>query len=393
MFECKRPGTDIEDALKRDNGFLDAIRYSCIHWADHVSADAASESRSEWFSEDGVVSVFLGEHMLHWLEALSLPKSASSAIVSLRKLIGDAEHAGQDQCDSHSEPPEKASLIILQDALRFAIYYIYCVRDYPIQIYTCAPVFTVVASPIRHRLNLQQMAPEWLSDLPEPRKNWPSCLREIRNDFSSFFMTPSGNKMVSGGRRATMARVWDTLTGQSIQTFTALSSTLRLLESVAFSPDEELFALLFAEDSAPTIAYIASIVTGEVVSLQTDFKLQQTHLTSLVFSQDGKQLFAGIDEENVRVPNLPGMGLIIRWQSATSTYRSLDGWTSAIGSVLCWDRSANRGLLDSTLGFSQCGTLAAISVSETATMSSIEVRDVLSGRRKPIGFWCFEGPR
>lgn len=63
---------------------LAPIRYACVYWVDHLHEMGP---HSEMFLHDtGMVDVFLREHLLHWLEALSLIKSMSSSVFAIAKL-------------------------------------------------------------------------------------------------------------------------------------------------------------------------------------------------------------------------------------------------------------------------------------------------------------------
>jgi hypothetical protein len=53
-----------------------------MYWVDHQHRDQID------LSDDGPVDIFLRDHFLHWLEALSLMKSTSFATEQLKALEG-----------------------------------------------------------------------------------------------------------------------------------------------------------------------------------------------------------------------------------------------------------------------------------------------------------------
>lgn len=59
---------------------LSAIRYSCVHWVDHLCKGSTVEA---YLEDKGPVDVFLREHLLHWLEALGLLHQVSAGILSI----------------------------------------------------------------------------------------------------------------------------------------------------------------------------------------------------------------------------------------------------------------------------------------------------------------------
>lgn len=63
---------------------LSPIRYSCVHWVDHLR-DKNALGRDDP-SDDGVVSSFIRKHLLHWFEALSLIQHVSAGVVSIAML-------------------------------------------------------------------------------------------------------------------------------------------------------------------------------------------------------------------------------------------------------------------------------------------------------------------
>jgi hypothetical protein len=73
---------------KRDP--LASVKYSCIHWVDHLhdSHSSGTPVRLEDLQDGGVVDNFLRANYLHWLEALSLIGGVSDGALSMLKLEG-----------------------------------------------------------------------------------------------------------------------------------------------------------------------------------------------------------------------------------------------------------------------------------------------------------------
>ena len=88
MYSLGALGYPAEQVRLPDPDPLASSRYSCIYWIDHLYdwISSSSADHSVDLQDDGVVHKFMSEKYLYWLEALSLCKSMSKAIVSVAKL-------------------------------------------------------------------------------------------------------------------------------------------------------------------------------------------------------------------------------------------------------------------------------------------------------------------
>ena len=66
------------------NANLEALRYSCLHWASHLAQALVASSAQNPMTEIQVLfSIFVDQHLLHWFECLSALKELESGIMSL----------------------------------------------------------------------------------------------------------------------------------------------------------------------------------------------------------------------------------------------------------------------------------------------------------------------
>lgn len=92
IYKLKHPGFSIIDVHPPSPDPLAPIRYACVHWVDHLKywVNHLHETRSShsgiFLHDNGIVDIFLREHLLHWLETLSLIKSMSSSVSAITKL-------------------------------------------------------------------------------------------------------------------------------------------------------------------------------------------------------------------------------------------------------------------------------------------------------------------
>ena len=88
MYSLGALGYPAEQVQRPDPDPLAASRYSCIYWIDHLSDwnSSSSADQSVDLQDVGFVHEFMKKKFLHWLEALSLCKSMTKAMVSVAKL-------------------------------------------------------------------------------------------------------------------------------------------------------------------------------------------------------------------------------------------------------------------------------------------------------------------
>lgn len=87
IYSLRHPGFSISELKIPDPDPLAHVRYSCVHWVDHFY-DIYSGSRPEDQNEsDGkLVSQFLWQFCLYWLEALGLMQHVGDGILSMTRL-------------------------------------------------------------------------------------------------------------------------------------------------------------------------------------------------------------------------------------------------------------------------------------------------------------------
>ncbi|KAJ4855338.1 NACHT domain-containing protein [Trichoderma breve] len=118
------------------------IKYSCVFWVDHLIRGYDSEGfkSEECFKDDGQLQAFLKTKYLCWLEALAL----------LRSLIPEGESALQrlnNQAASYCKSRENGHRLI-GDAYRFFHYCQNFVREWPLQLYYSALLYSPNSSTI-----------------------------------------------------------------------------------------------------------------------------------------------------------------------------------------------------------------------------------------------------
>jgi hypothetical protein len=82
IYGLHAPGFSIDSVIPPNPNPLNTVGYSCIYWVDHLCASHNKIS----LGDNGIVYVFLKEHFLYWIEALSFLKSVISGILAIHKL-------------------------------------------------------------------------------------------------------------------------------------------------------------------------------------------------------------------------------------------------------------------------------------------------------------------
>lgn len=62
------------------------LQYACRYWVDHLAKLSDDQRKEVWLADGKAVHLFLGEKLLFWLEAMSLIRETSAAILILNKL-------------------------------------------------------------------------------------------------------------------------------------------------------------------------------------------------------------------------------------------------------------------------------------------------------------------
>ena len=79
LYSLSSAGSSVGETPDPDP--LAPARYACLYWVDH------STHSPQDLDDNGPVHWFLTEHLLHWLEALSLLWSVPSGIQAISKLL------------------------------------------------------------------------------------------------------------------------------------------------------------------------------------------------------------------------------------------------------------------------------------------------------------------
>jgi hypothetical protein len=90
MYNLLAPGFPINEVQVPDPDPLGSLRYSCLHWVDHLCDAISDKSRiiADDLQDGSAVDTFLRGKFLYWLEGLSLLHGLSEGVIAITRLHG-----------------------------------------------------------------------------------------------------------------------------------------------------------------------------------------------------------------------------------------------------------------------------------------------------------------
>ncbi|KAL5379581.1 hypothetical protein PMIN06_011320 [Paraphaeosphaeria minitans] len=236
MYGLVEPGYPIDEVETSDTDPLTAVRYSCIHWVDHLCDCSISDatSQDENLRDDGAVHMFLEKCYVYWLEALRLCRSMSAGVFSVSKLATLIQ----------GKPDTRNLTRLAQDARRFILYHKTVIEKHPLQVYASALVFSPTDSLIRRSFEHEELT--GLSVRPCMQRAWSACLQTLEGHISyvrSVNFSHDSTLLASASHDGTV-KIWQVISNECVQT---LEGHGHGGFSVVFSHDSSLLASASAD--------------------------------------------------------------------------------------------------------------------------------------------------
>ncbi|KAF7184605.1 hypothetical protein CNMCM7691_005848 [Aspergillus felis] len=312
IWDLHDPGCAAEEIETPVPDPLRYVRYACTYWIDHL------------------FSAFFQKHLLHWLEALSLLRSITSAVDMLAKLEQSLAKIPRDTAQL---------LSIVTDAKYFVDYYQYVIGSAPLQVYFSALVLSPSSSQVRALF--EDQAPSWIRKAPLMDSDWKLHVHILNGvvEPTSTAFSPDGQFVASGSVDSTI-QIWNANT-KAVQR--VLNGHKESVYSVAFSRD----GTLLASGSSNKTIFVWSHQTGQVI------KTLEGHgglVSSVAFSHDDKMLISGSYDNSVRIwdVQIGKLHQILEGHTRPVTCVAVSGHSQVAscgydGTIRTWD--ANTGAL------------------------------------------------
>ncbi|KAI9658392.1 MAG: hypothetical protein M1821_002525 [Bathelium mastoideum] len=291
------------------------VRYACCYWAQHAICC------SDMMCDGGPVHVFLKEHLLHWLEALSLIErlvEAGNTFAALQIVAKD--HGAEMQA-------------LVYDAKRFILHNRMSIEQNPLQTYYSALVFAPTRSIIRQTFCKE--LPSWICGLPQVMGEWSACIQILEGHSGSVISVAfsSDGKQIASASEDNTIKVWDVERGGAAYT---LEGHSHFVLFVAFSPNnnqivsaskdktikiwdtkkgdilctlrghsDDVLAAVFSPDSEQ-IASISRDTTIRIWDAKRqgflyEFKDHSGSVLAIAFSSDSKRIVSASADRTIRL--------------------------------------------------------------------------------------------
>ncbi|KAJ5724239.1 hypothetical protein N7488_002274 [Penicillium malachiteum] len=282
----------------------DHVQYACLYWVEHL------KFANDLLQDNGRVHLFLKEHILHWLEALSIlgrMYEGTNAVIMLSDHVTSLPNNGSSAIKD-----------FVVDLRRFVLDCRSTLEYAPLQLYRSALVFCPEQSLVRKQY--QSLIDKWIIGPPISGKSWSPLFLTLEDDLESsanaydVALSPDGNMVTSG------SSVWDTATGVLLKDLEPMGNACktvfsldgksvmslfseghlriwdvfsgRLVKEVKSSVDDHCgrYFNLLSPDKAYTVSYTTTVEILDIAkgTLVKAFKPHASKLSYLVFSANSK---------------------------------------------------------------------------------------------------------
>ncbi|KAK4076686.1 uncharacterized protein Triagg1_4289 [Trichoderma aggressivum f. europaeum] len=218
---------------------LISLRYPCSHWLQHIcdSISNSDNTADQPILNHTKILTFLKEHVLHWLEAMSLLRIPPGGIPYISRFEGLLE-----RYSSNSELSQ-----MVYDIRRFTQHNSWIIDHAPLQIYLSGILFSPKLSIVRTLFEEELLS--WITTKPLVGSHWSLLLQTI--EVKSLLIPAAisaDNKIAVYDYDTKEVKVWDTTSGTQVQTL----KCKELVSQLVFSGDSKR---ILAATGGPAISW------------------------------------------------------------------------------------------------------------------------------------------
>ncbi|ETS03685.1 WD40 repeat-like protein, partial [Trichoderma reesei RUT C-30] len=199
IYKLHDPAILIGDISTPEPDPLVSLRYPCSYWLRHLCMSMASFNLS-----DGKLLKFLKEHILHWLEVMTLMENSLEG-------VPDVIHF-EDLVRQHY--PDSELLYLVHDIRRFTQHSSWIINNAPLQIYLSAILFTPKLSIVRSLF--EEELSSWITVKPPVESHWSPCL-QIMEGSTDHVALSADKKMLASSTIHGDLNLWDVNSGKLIR--------------------------------------------------------------------------------------------------------------------------------------------------------------------------------
>lgn len=218
---------------------LISLRYPCSHWLQHIcdSISNSDNTPNQLILNDTKVLTFLKEHVLHWLEVMSLMRNPPGGIPYISRF--------ESLLERYSSNSELSQLIY--DIRRFTQHNSWIIDHAPLQIYLSGILFSPELSIVRTLFEEELLS--WITTKPLVGSHWSLLLQTI--EVKSLLIPTAistDNKIALYDYDAKEVKIWDITSGTQVQTL----ECKELISQLVFSSDSRR---ILAATGGPAISW------------------------------------------------------------------------------------------------------------------------------------------
>jgi WD40 repeat protein len=371
-----------------DETLTEDVKYACVFWIEHIC-----EIKVGIPSVLDHLDTFLNQHLLHWLEAMSILKKSRDTIGLLDNLLAWMtasfliHHLGilclnplpQSYCRNQLN-----LLDIVQDACHLTRTFAKTIEEHPLLVYFSALPFAPINSTIYKKFHNVDTFPTIAGGYQQTWSPQLLVMGEHDGFVRSVAFSPDGNSVASGSTDHTV-RVWDATTG--VQILPALHGDNTLVYAVAFAPN----GTRIISGSGSGAIRIWNSSTGSQIC--SPLLGHEREVWAVAFSPDGTRIVSGSGDKTIRIWDASSGAEILpalrRHENSVRTVAFFpDGTRIVSGSddhtIRVWDASSGLEVLAPLRGHDGIVRSVAVSPDGTRIVSgshdnTIRIWDATSG--------------